>query len=165
MKKLFLIFIVNILILHIVSAQSIIGTYAIQNTVSGKNLRPYDAGSQNGNRIVLYNHVEWKCMTWKFIQVKDSTYQLRNLFTSKTFQAADNPAKEGTSLEQQPVSYDPRQQWEFIKASDNFYYIRLKGTGFYITASSEQTNSNIVLQEKQSNALQMWRLVAQNPNM
>jgi hypothetical protein len=165
MKKLLLFVLANILILSEVSSQTIVGTYAIQNTITGKNLRPYEAGSQNGNRIVLYNHVEWKCMTWNFINLSDNTYQLSNLFTSKTFQPKENPAKIGSTLEQQPTSGDVSQQWEFIKTADNTYYIRLKGTELYITASSAQTNSGIILKAKEANSLQMWRLVAQNPDM
>jgi hypothetical protein len=147
------------------AAQTIIGTYAIQNTATGKNLRPYEAGNQNGNRIVLYNHVEWKCMTWEFRQVKDNTYQLKNLFTGKTFQAKDKPAKQGSTLEQQPLAATDAQQWEFIKKAANTYLIRLKGTELYITASSGQTNSDIVLQPEKKEAMQQWRLVAQNPDM
>jgi hypothetical protein len=165
MKKIFLIFLVTLVIVAVATAQTIDGTYAIQNTITGKNLRPFEAGGQNGNRIVLYNHIEWKCMTWKFINISENTYQLKNLFTSKTFQPKDNLAKKGTSLEQQPISASKLQQWEFIKSSDNIYLIRLKGTELYITASSDKTNSDIILQEKQSKSLQMWRLVAQNPDM
>ena len=147
------------------AAQTFSGTYAIQNTVTGKNLRPYDAGSHNGNRIVLYDHVEWKCMTWKFISMGDNTYQLKNLFTSKTFQPKEMPAKDGSTLEQQPISNTDSQLWEFIGAPDNSFYIRLKGTELYVTTSSSQTNTNIILQKKQGNAMQLWRLVAQNPSM
>ena len=95
MKKLVLMILVNILIIDFASAQIISGTYAIQNIVTNKNLRPYDAGNQNGNRIVSYNHEVWKCMTWEFKHISDSTYQLKNLFTSKSFQGIDNPAKQG----------------------------------------------------------------------
>jgi len=165
MKKLFFLILANFLISVIAIAQPISGTYAIQNTVTGKNLRPYDAGNQNGNRIVLYNHVEWKCMTWDFIPEGDNTYQLKNLFTSKTFQPKENPAKAGTTLEQQPISTSASQQWEFITAPNKSFYIRLKGTELYITASSSQTNSNIILQDKQNKALQLWKLVGQNPSM
>jgi len=165
MKKLVLIILVNFLTVAFVASQAINGTYAIQNTVTNKNLRPYDAGNQNGNRIVSYDHIAWKCMTWEFINLKDSTYQLRNLFTSKTFQSKDTPAKKGSTLEQQPLSTSATQQWEFIKTSKNAYFIRLKGTDLYITASSDETNSDILLQEKQKTALQAWRLVAQKPTM
>ena len=147
------------------SSQIINGTYAIQNTVTNKNLRPYEAGNQNGNRIVSYNHVAWKCMTWSFKHTGDSTYQLKNLFTSKTFQGKDSPAKQGTKLEQQPLSASTEQQWTFIKVDKNSYNIRLKGTDLYVTASSSDTNSDIILQTKQNKALQSWKLVAQNPDM
>jgi hypothetical protein len=104
-------------------------------------------------------------MTWKFVPLSDSTYQLRNLYTSKTIQPKEKPAKKGSTIEQQPISASVLQHWEFINGPDKSFYIRLKGTELYITASSSQTNSDIILQEKQSNALQMWRLVAQNPDM
>ena len=146
-------------------AQTIEGTFAIQNTVTGKNLRPYEAGGQNGNRIVLYDHVEWKCMTWKFISVGTNTYQLKNLYTSKTFQSKEIPAKHGSALEQQPITNSDLQQWEFVEAADKCYYIRLKGTELYITVSSSETNTDIQLQKKQDKALQLWKLVAQNPSM
>ena len=119
MKKLLAIVAVITLAIVFVNAQTISGTYAIQNTVTNKNLRPYDAGNQNGNRIVLYNHVEWKCMTWQFIKLADNTYQLKNLFTSKTFQAKDLTDKKGSSLEQQPLANASLQQWEFIKKVEN----------------------------------------------
>lgn len=163
-KYLLLIFTV-ILVTSATFAQPITGTFAIQNSKTGKNLRPYDAGGQNGNKIVSYNHVEWKCMTWNFKYEGGDTYQLRNLFTSKTFQPVVNPSKDGSALEQQPLSGDSIQRWEFIKATESTYYIRLKGTHLYITASSDKSNSDIILKEKQSGALQIWRLVAQNPTM
>jgi hypothetical protein len=165
MKKIILTFVAAIVCTTLSFSQVINGTYAIQNTVTGKNLRPFDAGSQNGNKIVLYDHVEWKCMTWKFTNVTGNIYQLQNLFTSKTFQPKQLPAKAGVTLEQQPVSKSSDQNWEFIRDSDNSYFIRLKGTELYITASSSQTNTDILLKEKQAKELQLWRLVAQNPKM
>jgi hypothetical protein len=114
MKKFFFTFLGSLLIVASASSQTIIGTYAIQNTTSGKNLRPYEAGGQNGNRIVLYSHVEWKCMTWDFINLGDNIYQLRNLFTSKTFQPKETSVKSGSSLEQQPISKSVLQQWGLV---------------------------------------------------
>jgi hypothetical protein len=165
MKRLITIITCSIIIVSYAAAQTIDGTFAIQNTETGKNLRPYEAGNKDGNRIVLYNHVEWKCMTWRFTKTGDNTYQLKNLFTSKTFEPEENPAKSGTPIIQQSISAKGSQQWEFIKASDKSYFIRLKGTELYITASSSETNSAIILKEKQNKSLQEWRLVAQNPNM
>jgi hypothetical protein len=165
MKKLLLLTAGIFLISASSVAQTINGTFAIQNTVTGKNLRPYEAGGKNGNRMVLYNHVEWKCMTWKFTSVGANTYQLKNLYTAKTFQSAEIPPKNGSALVQQPISGSDAQQWEFEEAADKSYYIRLKGTELYITASSSETNTDIQLQIKQDKALQLWKLVAQNPSM
>ena len=165
MKKLFFVILANFLISVFAIAQPISGTFAIQNTVTGKNLRPYEAGNQNGNRIVLYNHVEWKCMTWQFIKAKENTYQLKNLFTSKTFQPSSK-AIAGVSLEQQPIKDEPGQYWEFIKQGDNLYLIRLQGSDLYITTSSENTNSSVILQPKLAKtSSQLWKLVEQHPTM
>ncbi len=148
-----------------VNAQTFTSTYAIQNVQTGKNLRPYDAGSQNGNKIVLYSHVDWKCMTWQFIKVKENSYQLKNLFTSKTFQPSSK-ANAGVSLEQQPLKDEPGQYWEFIKQGDNLYLIRLQDSDLYITTTSENTNSSVVLQPKLAKtSSQLWKLVEQHPTM
>lgn len=149
------------------TAQTISGTYAIQNIKTGKNLRPFEAGSQDGNKIVLYNHVEWKCMTWDFIHVDGDIYQLKNLFTSKTFQPLGNTSA-GCTLEQRKlVPGSVGQEWEFIRAGKESYYIRLKGTELYITISdaSGMVNSSIILQPKKDIDLQLWKLVRQNPTI
>lgn len=165
MKKQTLIVLVIMMLVPIMAtAQEIKGRYAIQNIQTGKNLRPYEAGSADGNRIVLYNHVEWKCMTWDFILVKDSTYQLKNRFTGKTFQPSDKPA-DGVNLIQKPISKDTLQYWTFEKYADNAYYIRLKGTDLYVTLSSKDTNSDIVLKPKKDKRMQGWKLLAQDPSM
>lgn len=149
------------------AAQTISGTYAIQNIKTGKNLRPYEAGSQDGNKIVLYNHVDWKCMTWDFIHIDGDIYLLKNLYTSKTFQPHGNTS-EGCTLEQRKiVPGSVVQEWEFVSADKGYYYIRLKGTELYITLSdaSGTTNSSIILLPKQDSDLQLWKLVRQNPTM
>ncbi len=143
-------------------AQKIDGTYAIQNVQTGKNLRPYNAGVADGNKIVLYNHAEWKCMTWQFIQVDRETYQLKNLYTSKTFQPSSK-LEPGVALWQQPLKEDNLQYWEFIKQLDKTYLIRLDGTDLYVTISSDKTNSPIILMPRQNSIGQQWKLVKQNP--
>ena len=146
-------------------AQTFKSTYAIQNVQTGKNLRPYDAGSQDGNKIVLYSHVEWKCMTWQFINVTGNTYQLKNLFTLKTFQPS-SVAVAGVSLVQQPLKDETNQHWEFIKQGDNSFLIKLQGTDLYVTTTFEKTNSPIVLQNKQAQlSAQLWKFVEQHPTM
>ena len=141
-------------------------TYAIQNVKSGKNLRPYEAISTDGNKIVLYDNVEWKCMTWQFFKEGGNTFQLRNLFTSKTFEPATQDIKAGTGLVQEPLSRNSsKQQWEFIEVTKDIYNIRLKGTEFYISQfdGNGKTNSPIVLNKLTNSENQQWKLVKQNP--
>ena len=137
-------------------------TYAIQNVRTGTNLRPYKAGIENGNRIILYKHVKWKCMTWQFIQVDQESYQLKNEYTSITFQPSSKP-ESGVTLTQQALKTDNLQYWEFIKQSDETYMIRLKGTSLYITISANKSNSSIILMPVQNSSSQKWRLIKQNP--
>lgn len=140
--------------------------YAIQNVKSGKNLRPYEAISSDGNKIVLYDHVEWKCMTWEFIPSGENTFQLRNRFTSKTFQPGTDNLQTGSGLVQQPLKKgDTRQLWEFIETSKGVFNIRLKGTEFYISQedANAKTNSPIILTRLNNSDNLKWKLVRQDP--
>ncbi|WP_398467543.1 RICIN domain-containing protein [Tardiphaga sp.] len=145
-----------------VQAQDAGSTYAIQNVMTGKNLRPHSAGRADGNAIIQYDHWSWKCMTWQFIPVGENTYQLRNLHTSKTLQPSAAPVPQ-VALWQQPVADDRTQYWEFVADRDDAYLVRLKGTNLYLTTLSRETNSQIVLQNRQNSSAQQWRLVRQNP--
>src|SRR5665811_2339445 len=78
------------------NGQTIVGTYAIKNVETGKLLRIKDANSSDGTPLVAYSPVNWKCMTWDFQQIDGRTYTLRNLFTNKTFQPAEEAVKDGT---------------------------------------------------------------------
>ena len=60
-------------------------SYQIRNKKFGDLLRPKDANSAEGTRIVLYPAEPWKCMRWKLKPAGESTFQVRNHFTSKTF--------------------------------------------------------------------------------
>jgi hypothetical protein len=163
MKKRFL-FVVTFLILGVfgVSAQVISGAFAIHNAETGKNLRPYNAGVSDDNRIVLYPHNEWKCLTWQFNHVEGTTYQLQNLYTRKTFVPKSNP-ESGVSLWQRPLKADSSQYWEFIEQPNETYLIRLKDTELYITISSDKTNSDIILMSYQNSSRQQWKLIEQYP--
>ena len=116
----------------IVKKQNTINTYAIQNVKTGKDIRVYNAGIDDGQKIILYSHHNWECMTWQFIQLEENTYLLKNLYTQKTFQPSASP-EQGATLWQQTMGGDRLQYWEFIKQSDEIYQIRLKGTELYIT--------------------------------
>lgn len=63
-------------------------TYQIRNVKHGDLLRPKDANSATGTPIVLYSAQPWKCMTWRLQPAGDSGFQVRNLFTAKTFCAS-----------------------------------------------------------------------------
>ena len=101
-------------------------------------------------------------MTWQFIQLEGNTYRLRNLYTSKTFQPYSEP-KPGVDLRQQPLEEGGPQYWEFIAQPDETYLIRLKDTDLYITISSNETNSPIILKPKKNSNEERWKLVEQNP--
>ena len=117
-----------LLLLHIVSfAQVIQGTYAIKNVQTGMLLRIKDANGKNGTPLVAYSPVNWKCMTWDFKHVEGQTYQLKNLFTSKTFQPREIMPAEGVTLEQQPlVAAQVNQLYDFIPIEKYIYLIRIK---------------------------------------
>jgi len=146
------------------NAQSIRGTYAIQNVKTGLVLRIQGAKTQNGTPLVAYPPTNWKCMTWDFQHVAGDTYQLRNLFSDKTFQpqaAADAP-----KLEEQPLKPgSSQQQWEFIPVSANTYRIKLTGTNLYVTPADADgaVNSRMVLRPKADGSLQYWTLHEQHP--
>ena len=65
--------------------QNIKGTFAIKNVSTGMLLRVMDANKKNETPIVAYSPTNWKCMTWDFTKVEGNTYNVKNLFTNKTF--------------------------------------------------------------------------------
>jgi hypothetical protein len=137
-------------------------TYAIQNVGTGKDIRVYNVGVDNETKIILYTHNEWECLTWQFIEVEDSTFLLKNLCTEKTFEPSSSP-QQGVELWQQSLGGSRLQYWEFIEQPDETHLIRLKDTELYLTATSDEDNSSIILMPKQDLDKQLWRLIAQNP--
>jgi Ricin-type beta-trefoil lectin domain-like len=104
-------------------------------------------------------------MTWDFKQTGDSTYQLRNLFSGKTFQP-QSAAAACVAMEEQPLlAGNAQQQYEFIAAGKNSYLIRLKGTELYITPADDKgtVNGAIVLAAKSNSKLQQWTIYEQHP--
>lgn len=137
-------------------------TYAIQNVGTGKDIRVYNAGNDDGTKIILYSHNNWECITWQLIGLENNTYLLKNLYTQKTFQPSSAPAT-GVNLWQQTLGGSRLQYWEFIEQEDATYLIRLKDTELYLTTTSDENNSDIVLMPRQDSDMQEWRLVRQNP--
>eukprot|EP01035_Chromulina_nebulosa_P001153 gene1153-1557_t len=168
MKKLITSFcaVAFILMATVSFGQVIKGTYAIKNMQTGLLLRIKDANTANGTPLVAYHPVNWKCMTWNFNHVQGQTYQLKNLFSSKTFQPK-TAAVEGVALEEQPlINKQASQQYEFILIEKNVYKIKLKGTELYVTPSDTKgsDNSQIILAAKQDGKAQQWTIYEQNPD-
>ncbi len=170
MKKIFLLllfFAMNLFVAELY-AQQIQGTYAIKNVQTGKLLRIKDANGKNGTPLVAYSPINWKCMTWDFKHVEGNTYQLKNLFTSKTFQPKAGTASEGVELEQQPlVNAQANQLYEFIELKKGIYLIKAKGTSLYLTPVDKDgtTDTGIKLAAKDGSALQQWTIYEQHPTM
>src|SRR6478672_5398391 len=106
-------------------AQEIItGPYAIKNVQTGMVLRIKDANSKDGTPIVAYDPVNWKCVTWDFKHVGGQTYQLQNLFSGKTLQPVNANAVQDNALEEQPLTNNDVQQYEFIPVDKDVYLIK-----------------------------------------
>lgn len=167
MKKAVLLVIALLSVLAVrVLAQTITGSYAIKNVQTGLLLRIKDANSKNGTPLVSYTPQNWKCMTWRFNHVEGNTYQLQNLFSSKTFTPIDGKVEDGAALEEQPLSLDSKtQQYEFIPAGNNTYLMRVKEADLYITATSSEVNSKIILSKRDDHQNQQWTIYTQEPTM
>ena len=135
-------------------------TYAIENAESGKCLRVYNASNADGAPIILYNHHNWECMTWQLIEVGENTYLLKNLYTQKGFEP-QSAAAPGVAVWQQTLGGE-RQMWVVEKTGDNCT-IRLRGTDLYLTATSVENNSEIILKPRDGSEMQQWSLIRQNP--
>jgi len=104
-------------------SQVIKGTFAIKNVETGMLLRIKDANKKDGTPLVSYAPVNWKCMTWDFQHTGKQTYQLKNLFTGKTFEPKQDESA-AISLAQQPfVAGEEKQQYEFIPVTSGVYLI------------------------------------------
>ena len=149
-------------------AQVIEGTFAIKNVETSMVLRIKDANGANGTQLVAYSPVNWKCVTWDFNHVAGQTYQLRNLFTNKTFQPANGVASEGVLLEQQPlVRSRDNQLYDFILVEKNVYLVKATGTDLYLTPFDKNgtTDTPIMLSAKNGSKLQQWIIYLQKPTM
>ncbi len=137
-------------------------TFAIQNVQTGKDIRVQNANYHNNARTILYGHHNWECITWEMIKLEENTYLLKNLYTEKTFEPISTP-KSGVGLWQKPMGGRDYQYWEFIPQANDTYLIRLKGTELYITISSEDEDTPLILVPKQNSKSQLWKLIRQSP--
>ncbi len=168
MKKISLVLLTFLLFSTFAFAQVIEGTFAIKNVETGMLLRIKDANGANGTPLVAYSPVNWKCVTWDFKHVDGQTYQLRNLFTNKTFQPQKGVAAEGVLLEQQPmVMSQASQQYDFIAVEKNVYLVKATGSDLYLTPVDKEgaTDTGIMLAAKNGTKLQQWTIYLQKPTM
>ncbi|MDQ2719462.1 MAG: RICIN domain-containing protein [Bacteroidota bacterium] len=156
MKNIFAAFICMLILISGHTQTVIKGSYAIKNVQTGKVLRIKDANSKDGTPIVAYDPVNWKCVTWDFQHVDGQTYQLKNLFSGKTLQPVNTNVADGDALNEQPISDDANQQYEFIPLEKNIYLIKIKVKDLYITPSDKdgKVNSQIILAKKDGSKLQ-----------
>ena len=154
-----------LLILSSVVTAQIEGTYVIKNVETGKALRPKSAGKADGVPVILFTPTNWKCMTWDFQSQGGNAYQLKNLFTSKTFQTADVATTGDAIVQQAFVKGKKIQIWEFEPVSEGVYKIKKQGTNLYLTPADKTgaVNSAVVLKEDMSSPLQHWTIYEQHP--
>jgi hypothetical protein len=108
-------------------------SYQIRNCKFDLLLRPENANNADGTPIVLYPAASWKCMTWKFSPVGDSTFQLQNHFTGKTFRGTTNQIPAAVAQVSIGKDAQKRPTWRFTKLPNGFYRIADTGTGQVLT--------------------------------
>ncbi len=139
-------------------------SYQIRNKKFGDLLRPKDANSAEGTRIVLYPAEPWKCMTWKLKPAGESTFQVQNHFTSKTFIV--NTSHSETNVIQTAFAKEAgeRPVWRFTKLPDGSYQITDVKSGAALTAIDGAGHSNrVVVAPWQDKDDQKWELEKTDP--
>jgi hypothetical protein len=143
------------------------GSFQIRNLKYGDLLRPEEANSADGTRIVLYPAQTWNCLTWKFHANGESRFQLQNHFTSKTFAAGVGADKAQAAVTQVPFSKKPEERptWQFTKLPGGSYKITDARSGKALTAAKEGTGSGvrIVVQAWDESDAQKWELIEIDP--
>ncbi len=142
-------------------------SFQIRNQKFGDLLRPEDADSAPGTRLVLYPAQPWKCLTWKFLPAGDAVFQLQNHFNSKTF-AADAKAGQPQPAVTQVVfakEAGERPKWQFTKLSDGTYRITDPQSGKALTAVKAEASSTvtIVIAPWRDAGEQKWELLKTDP--
>ena len=118
----------------------------IRNKKFGNLLRPEDASGANGARIVLYPAQLWKCMTWKMHPAGESTFNLQNHFTGKTFAPAAKADGAQSPVTQVAFAKDAKERpaWRLTKQPDGLYQIIEAKSGKALAATSADDGVMIV---------------------
>lgn len=142
-------------------------SFQIRNKKFGDLLRPEDANSADGTRIVLYPAQSWKCLTWKLHPVGGQIFQVQNHFTSKTFSHASKADGGQQAMVQVPFSRDTRERpaWRFTKLPDGLYQIIEVESGMALTAvAASGGGAKVVLAPQGQNDEQKWELIKTDPS-
>lgn len=134
----------------------------IQNKVSGNVLRPKDASWGNNIPIVLFNDINWACVTWDFVKTSENAYILVNQYTNKSFKPKDATPVIGTQVVQ--TSYDiskPELTWEFILLENGYYKIKCGKKDLFLSSISVEgkEGSLVILKKWENKPEQMWKLI------
>jgi hypothetical protein len=141
-------------------------SFQIRNKKLGQLLRPEDANSANGTRIVLYPAQSWKCMAWKMYSAGESVFQLQNHFTSKTFAAAAKADADQTAVTQVPFSKEAKDRptWRFTKLPYGLYQIVEVKSGKALTAvATSGGDAHVVVARFGQGDEQKWELIRTDP--
>ena len=139
-------------------------SYQIRNKKFRDLLRPKDANSAEGTHIVLYPAEPWKCMTWKLKPSGESTFQVQNHFTSKTFVADASHGE--TNVIQTAFAREAaeRPAWRFTRLPDGSYQITDVKSGAALTATGGDGQSvRVVVAPWQNQDAQKWELEKTDP--
>lgn len=142
-------------------------SFQIRNQKFGDLLRPEDADSAPGTRLVLYPAQPWKCLTWKFIPAGGALFQLQNHFTSKTFAADAKPGQPQPAVTQVAFAKEAgeRPKWQFTKLDDGTYRVTDPQSGKALTAVKTEASSTvtIVIAPWRDAGEQKWELLKTDP--
>jgi hypothetical protein len=140
-------------------------SYQIRNKKFGDLLRPEDANSATGARIVLYPAQAWKCLTWKLHPAGESVFQLQNHFTSKTIAPAAKAEDGQIPVVQVPFSGDTkdRPSWRLTKLPNGLYQILEVKSGKALTAVADGRGARIVVAPPGPGDEQKWELIKTDP--
>jgi len=118
-------------------------SFQVRNVKFGDLLRPEEANSADGTRIVLYAAQPWKCMTWKMHPAGESNFNLQNHFTGKTL--APSAKADGVVI-QVEFAKDAKERpaWRLTKLPDGLYQIIEVKSGMALTATSADGGVTLV---------------------
>jgi hypothetical protein len=139
-------------------------SFQLRNKKYGQLLRPEEARSANGTRLVLYPAQPWKCMTWKFRSAGESAFQLQNHFTSKTFAAEPKTERAVQAVTQVPLGDQGGPSWQFTKLPDGTYRIADAKSGLVLTVAKDENGAaRIVVKVWRDDDDQRWELISIDP--